>query len=175
MIDPSAILLGLSRALAIPDTAALVLAILSAPVCLWVALSDLRAMRIPNKAVALLFGIFVLVGPFLMPLPDYGWQLLHMPVLLLVGMVVNAAGLAGAGDAKFVAAAGPYLWLADLHALLVIFTATLLAAYATHRLAKHSGLRRLAPDWQSWSTGVKFPMGLALAGTLTIYLAIGAA
>lgn len=161
--------------LVIPDGAALALMLLSAPVCVWVALSDLRAMRIPNVAVYTLFGLFAVSGPFLMPLSDYGWQLAHMPVLLVLGIVINAAGLVGAGDAKFIAAAGPYFWVADLRALLVIFMAVLLAAYVTHRLAKHSPLQRLAPHWQSWSTGVKFPMGLALAGTLTMYLALGAA
>jgi prepilin peptidase CpaA len=38
----------------------------------------------------------------------------------------------------------------------------------------YSPLRRLAPDWQSWHTGKKFPMGLALGGTLAIYLSLGA-
>ncbi len=165
----------LSQAMAIPDTAALVLLIAAAPVCFYVAYSDLRAMRIPNWTVYALFGLFVVLGPFLMPLPQYGGQLLHMPILLIVGMVVNAAGLAGAGDAKFVAAAGPYLWAADLRVLIVIFMANLLAAFVSHRLAKYSGLRGLAPDWQSWTMGWKFPMGLSLAGSLLIYLALGAA
>lgn len=175
MNEVFSILTGLSRGLAIPDSAALALLLLSAPICLWVAVSDMRAMRIPNPAVYTLFGLFVIAGPLLMPLPVYGWQLLHMPVLLLVGIALNAAGLVGAGDAKFVAAAGPCLWVADLRPLLVIFMSVLLAAFVTHRIAKHSALRQLAPDWQSWSTGVKFPMGLALAGTLVIYLALGAA
>jgi prepilin peptidase CpaA len=173
-MEIAGLIAGLSRGMAVPETAALVLLILSAPICLWVAYSDLRAMRIPNMSVYALFGLFVVVGPFLMPLPDYGWQLLHMPILLVVGMIVNAAGLAGAGDAKFVAAAGPYLWAADLQVLIVIYTANLLAAFLSHRIAKYSGLRRLAPEWQSWSVGWKFPMGLSLAGTLMIYLALGA-
>lgn len=173
-MDVAAVIARLAQGVAMPDLAALVLLVLVAPVCLWVALSDLRAMRIPNQAVYLTFAIFALAGPFLMPLPTYGWQMLHMPVLLAVGIVINAAGLAGAGDAKFIAAAGPYLWVSDLRALIVIFMATVLAAFIAHRLAQHSPLRRLAPDWKSWSTGAKFPMGLGLAGTLVIYLALGA-
>ncbi|SDN48577.1 prepilin peptidase CpaA [Lutimaribacter pacificus] len=174
-MDLGALIAALSRGMAIPDIAALVLLLLAAPVCAWVAYTDLRAMRIRNVAVYTLFGLFVVAGPFLMPLSDYGWQLTHMPILLAAGIVVNAAGLAGAGDAKFVAAAGPYLWAADLQVLIVIFMANLLAAFVTHRAAKHSGLRRLAPDWASWSAGWKFPMGLSLSGTLLIYLALGAA
>jgi prepilin peptidase CpaA len=164
----------MSQAMAIPDTAALTLLIVTAPLCIYVAYSDLRAMRIPNWTVYALFGLFAVVGPLVMPLPQYGWQLLHMPILLMVGMVVNAAGLAGAGDAKFVAAAGPFLWAADLRVLIVIFMANLLAAFVSHRIAKHSGLRALAPGWQSWSMGWSFPMGLSLSGTLMIYLGMGA-
>ncbi|MCM2560607.1 prepilin peptidase [Lutimaribacter sp. EGI FJ00015] len=153
---------------------ALVLLVVAAPVCFYVAFSDLRSMRIPNWTVVMLFVLFAIFGPVLMPLPEYGWQLLHMPILLILGMVVNAVGLAGAGDAKFLAAAGPYLWVADLQVLIVIFAASLSAAYLSHRLAKYTALRALAPHWQSWSAGRKFPMGLPLAGTLVIYLALGA-
>ncbi|MBT25199.1 MAG: hypothetical protein CML60_02170, partial [Rhodobacteraceae bacterium] len=42
-----------------PQTAALVLFVLSLPVCVWVAWSDMKAMRIPNKAVLALMVIFV--------------------------------------------------------------------------------------------------------------------
>ncbi len=165
---------ALTRGMAIPDLAAMVLLVLAAPVCAWVAYTDLRFMRIRNAAVYTLFGLFVVAGPFLMPLSDYGWQLAHMPILLALGVAMNAAGLVGAGDAKFVAAAGPYLWAADMRMLILIFMANLIAAFVTHRLAKHSSLRRLAPEWQSWSAGWKFPMGLSLAGTLLIYLTLGA-
>ena len=165
---------GLARDMVIPDRPALVFAILAAPICLWVAYSDLRAMRIPNPAVYSLFGLFVLVGPVVLPLGDYLWQLLHMPVLLVLGIAINAARLVGAGDAKFLAAAGPYLWLGDLRALFLIFLTTLLAGFIAHRLARHSPLRRLAPGWRSWSVGTKFPMGFPLAATLMIYLVLGA-
>jgi len=52
--------------------------------------------------------------------------------------------------------------------------AVLLAAVLTHRIAKHTPLRRLAPDWVSWSPAKKFPMGLALGATLAVYLMLGA-
>ena len=54
----------------------------------------------------------------------------------------------------------------------MIFMANLLAAYLAHRLAKHSPLRALAPEWASGDAGAKFPMGLPLASSLMIYLAI---
>ena len=109
-----------------------------------------------------------------MPWQVFLWQLSHMVIVLLVGIVLNAAGAMGAGDAKFAAAAAPFVVLGDLRMLIALYMANLLAAYATHRLAKHTPLRKLAPDWKSWSVGSDFPMGLSLGATLAIYLILSA-
>lgn len=144
------------------------------PICVWAAMSDLRAMRIPNKAVMALAGVFIVVGLIAVPLAEYPWRLAQLVVVLMIGIVMNAAGMIGAGDAKFAAAAAPFIALGDLRLLLALFAANLLAAFTTHRLAKHSPLRRLAPDWESWNRGWEFPMGLSLGGTLAIYILLGA-
>ena len=73
------------------------------PICIWAAWNDLRAMKIPNKAVIALALVFVLLGLFVMPWPDYLWRLAQLVVVLLVGIVLNATGAMGAGDAKFAA------------------------------------------------------------------------
>lgn len=145
------------------------------PVCLYVCFTDLREMRITNQAVLVLAALFVVIGPFLLPLPDYGWRLAHLVVVLVIGFLLNAGGAIGAGDAKFAAAAAPFVALGDMRILLAIFAANLLAAFFTHRLVKYTPLRRIAPHWKSWEMGWKFPMGLSLGGTLAIYLALGAA
>ncbi len=144
------------------------------PICLWVAWSDLRVMKIPNLAVLALAAVFVVIGLIALPLDQYPWRLLQLGIVLLVGIVMNAAGLIGAGDAKFAAAAAPFIALGDLRLLCVILAANLLAGFTAHRIAKYTALRRLAPDWESWSRGKKFPMGLCLGGTLGIYLVLGA-
>lgn len=159
----------------ITSTAALWFLPFVVPVCLWVIWSDLSAMRIPNLAVVALAGIFVLVGLVALPLADYPWRLLHLVVVLVAGIAVNAAGLVGAGDAKFAAAAAPFVALGDLPLVCIAFAACLLAAFVSHRIAKHTALRRMAPDWKSWSRGKKFPMGFALGGTLALYLGLGVA
>lgn len=157
----------------ITSLSALVLAIPAIPLSFFTCWSDLRGMRIPNGTVLLLAGAFVILAPFVMPFDTYLWRLLQLVVMLLLGIVANGAGLVGAGDAKFAAAAAPYVALGDLRLLLALFAANVLAAFATHRLAKHTPLRRLAPDWESWTRGRDFPMGLALGGTLSIYLVLG--
>lgn len=144
------------------------------PVCLYVCWSDMRAMKIPNSAVLALTAVFLVVGLIALPLSDYPWRLVQLVVVLLAGIVMNATGLVGAGDAKFAAAAAPFIHPGDFLFLMVLLAATLLAAFAAHRLAKYTALRRMAPGWQSWETGSDFPMGLALGGTLALYLALGA-
>ncbi|VAW04070.1 Type IV prepilin peptidase TadV/CpaA [hydrothermal vent metagenome] len=144
------------------------------PICYWVALTDLREMKITNKAVLTLTAVFLIIGLIALPsFADYGWRLVHLVVVLVIGIAFNAAGLIGAGDAKFAAAAAPFILLSDMPSLSLIFAANLLASFATHRMAKHSPLRRLAPDWKSWSSGNKFPMGISLGGTLAIYMVLG--
>lgn len=144
------------------------------PICFYVAFTDLRDMRITNQAVLALAAVFLIVGLFALPLPVYGTRIIQMLAILLLGIVLNAAGAVGAGDAKFAAAAAPYIAAGDLRLLLALFAANLLAAFVTHRLAKYTALRRIAPGWTSWDRGWDFPMGLSLGGTLAIYLLLGA-
>ena len=145
------------------------------PICLYVAFTDLREMKITNQAVMALAVVFVCVGLFVFPFQVYLWALAQLVIVLVVGIVLNAGGVMGAGDAKFLSAAAPYIALGDLNVLLPLFAAVLLAAYGAHRLAKATALRQLAPHWDSWEQGRKFPMGFALGPSLALYLALSAA
>lgn len=144
------------------------------PLCLYVAFTDMKQMRITNQAVVLLGLIFLVLGLFALPFETYLWRLMSLIIVLALGILLNAAGVMGAGDAKFAAAAAPYIALGDLRLLMALFMAVLLAAAATHRAVKYSPLRRLAPEWQSWQETKKFPMGLALGTALALYLILGA-
>ena len=159
--------------MAIPAAQALWFLPFVLPICFYVAFTDLAYMRITNPAVVLLALIFALVGLFLMPFQDYLWRLAALVIVLVCGIVLNAAGAMGAGDAKFAAAAAPYVALGDLRVLLMLFMATVLASAVVHRGVKYTPLRRLAPHWKSWEQGKKFPMGLALGPALAIYLILG--
>lgn len=143
------------------------------PLCLYVVYTDVSRMKITNTANLALAGVFVVIGLIALPFDVYIWRLLSLGIVLIVGIILNAAGLMGAGDSKFIAAAAPYIALGDLRLLMWLFTATLLASFVTHRTAKYTPLRKLAPNWTSWDQGKKFPMGLALGSTLAIYLVLG--
>ena len=137
---------------------------LALPICVYVAFSDMRDMRIPNQAVLALFVVYALVGLIALPLDVYAWRYVNLIVVLIAGIALNAGGLMGAGDAKFAAAAAPFIHVGDLRFLFVLFAATVLAAFVAHRI--------IAPHWASW-TNPKFPLGLALGGVLALYLGLG--
>ena len=145
------------------------------PLCLYVAYTDLSRMKITNPTVVAMAAIFAVMGPFLYPFDAYLWQLAHLGIVLVAGIILNAAGAMGAGDAKFLAAAAPYVAVGDVQVLMALFAAILLAAYTVHTIAKRTKLRDLAPNWTSWSQeGRRFPMGFALGPTLAIYLGLAA-
>ena len=143
------------------------------PICLYVAYSDMKGMIIPNKAVYALFATFIIVGFFLFPTTsDYLWRFAHFGIILALGILLNAIGVLGAGDAKFMAAAAPMVAVSDLGFLLIVFACCLLVGYGLHRIAKNSFLRRMTPEWKSWDSGRRFPMGFPLAMTLVAYLVL---
>lgn len=145
------------------------------PICLYVAYTDLARMKITNKAVLALGAVYCLIGPFVLPaLETYLWGFANFAVVLVVGFALNAAGTMGAGDAKFLAFAAPYVNVQDASPLLTIFICILLAAVVTHRAVRASKLKNLAPGWVSWEQGKRFPMGLALGPTLAVYLCLTA-
>lgn len=159
----------------IPAFAALCFLPFVLPLCLYTVFTDMRDMRIKNHAVVALFAVYAVIGLFVLPLDIYLWRYVALIVVLVLGIVFNMAGVLGAGDAKFAAAAAPLIWPGDAALVMLLFAANLLAAFCAHRLAKHTRLRDIAPHWKSWVTGSKFPMGMALGGTLAIYLTLGAA
>ena len=157
-----------------PATAALAFLAPVTAICVWVAWSDLSRMKIPNLAVLALLLTFALIGPFVLPLGDWGWRWVHFAVLLVIGMVLNAIGAMGAGDAKFIAAAAPFVAAGDAVTVLLILSACAVLGFVLHRAAMHSALARAVPHWESWSTGRRFPFGFPLAAALVLYLALAA-
>jgi prepilin peptidase CpaA len=139
---------------------------------IWVAWSDMKFMKIPNKAVLAMFAAYLVIGPVALPLDQWLWGWALGAVVLLVGFLATAAGLIGAGDAKYAAGMAPFLIGADWRAIIALYAACLLGAFAAHRLlGVIPAFRRAAADWESWAHK-DFPMGLALAGTIIFYFSL---
>ncbi len=160
--------------MALSQSAAIWLLIVAFPISVYVMISDLRSMRIPNLAVLALMLGFGIVGFFVFDLVQYLWQWTHFVVVLAVCVALYALKVLGAGDAKFTAAAAPFFMTADLGMVLFLFPACIFGGFFAHRIAKNSPLQRLAPEWESWKDKQRFPMGFPLGLTLIFYLAIAA-
>ncbi|AHM04243.1 Type IV prepilin peptidase TadV/CpaA [Roseibacterium elongatum DSM 19469] len=147
---------------------------LALPICIWVALSDLREMRIPNVAVLSLTAVFLGAGLIVLPMDAYLMRLAQLGIVLVAGFIITSLGLAGAGDSKFAAAMAPFIAPGDYLFFLMLFSLVLIGSWVTHRGAgRVPAVRRATADWASWDRGKLFPMGVALAGALVIYLALG--
>ncbi len=144
-------------------------------ICVWVAWSDMATMKIPNKAVIALALVWLVIGGALVVAQMMGWRMWGWGfalagMTLLAGFIANAAGLIGAGDAKFGAVMAPFFVGADPRLVMALMAACLLGAFVAHRLARMIvPFRATVPGWASWSSK-KFPMGLTLAGMLGFYL-----
>lgn len=141
------------------------------PIALWVSYTDMKWMKIPNKAVMATVAVFAIVGLIALPFEEYLWRWLHLLVILVAGFVAASIGLMGAGDAKFAAAMAPFIALSDVGTFCFLFAAALIGAFVTHRLARSiPAVINALPDWESWHRKKDFPMGLALGPSLAIYL-----
>ena len=159
--------------LSISATTALWFAPFVIPICLYVCWTDMARMKIPNHAVLALIGVFLVIGLIAVPLAEYPWRLLAGVVVLIVGFLLNAGGLLGAGDAKFAAAGAPFIAPLDYGIFFILLACVTLAAFVTHRGAMKAGLNNLVPNWESWAREAEFPFGLGLGGGLAVYMVLG--
>ena len=154
----------------LPPLSALALLPFAIAIGIWVAWSDMKFMKIPNKSVMAMAAVWLVVGVIAVPFPLWLWGWVLGAAVLAVGFIANAAGLIGAGDAKFAAAMAPVFIQADLGLALPLFAACILGAFVAHRAARMvPAIRSATTDWASW-THKDFPMGLALSGSLIFYL-----
>ncbi|MCH2077690.1 MAG: prepilin peptidase [Pseudomonadota bacterium] len=157
-----------------PDGAALTFLIVMVPVWFYMAWYDMARLKILNGLVLFVFGVFLVLGPFVLPWPLYFGQILQALIVLAIMLVLYMAGAMGGGDAKFIAAAAPYFMREDLILVVILFSACGLAAFVAHRLSLIAGADRSVPLWQSWRSGKRFPLGYALGGVVSFYLALAA-
>ena len=143
------------------------------PICLFAAWSDLKDMIIPNWVALALVAAFCLLGVMFLPFEDVLWRLLAGFLVLVAGFVLNALGLIGGGDVKFLSGLVPFVATADIAPFLMIMSASMLVTLAAHRIAARiPAIRRATPDWESWRAGRKFPMGISIAVAGIVYLAL---
>ena len=83
------------------------------PLAIYISWNDMATMKITNRSVYVVVAAYAVLGPLAFGLEMYLWQWLHLPVLLAICILLWMARVMGAGDAKLIAAMGPYFVLAD--------------------------------------------------------------
>ena len=142
------------------------------PIVAWVIWTDLATMKIPNRAVMALVGVYAVVGVLTLPLPVFAWSWLNLAVVLVAGFLLSLTGGFGAGDAKFAAAMAPFIAPADAILVMMLLSALAIGTFIGHRIARQvPAVRAATPGWVSWERR-DFPFGIALAPTLIAYLAL---
>lgn len=153
-------------------TVAIGLLILCSPICLHVALTDLRSMEIENYDVLAILGIFVFVVPFLIPLGEWAYRLAWVAPVLTGVFALTLLGAMGAGDAKFIAAMTPYAAGPEAPGLVLVVAVMTLVLIPLHRIFRAvPALRPGVSHWASWEHH-GFPMGLVLGPSLLVFLAL---
>jgi len=132
------------------------------PIVAWVIWTDLATMKIPNKAVLALVGVYAV----------FAWSWVNLAVMLVAGFLLSMTRGFGAGDAKFAAAMAPFIMPADLVLYMMLLSALAIGTFIGHRLARQvPAVRAATPGWISWERR-DFPFGIALAPSLIAYLAL---
>lgn len=159
----------------IQSSASMFLLLVALPICLWVMYTDLKDMKILNKAVLALLLSYAVVGPFVLDLNEYLWRYAQFGVVLVIGFLLSLTGSFGAGDAKFAAVMALFVAFPDSGKFMMLLSVMVLIAFVVHRIARLMPMiRQATPGWVSWDAK-KFPMGTALGSSLAAYLALGAA
>jgi prepilin peptidase CpaA len=151
---------------------AIVFLLLTFPFCIYATWTDLKFLKIPNIVPVSMLLVFLITGPLVLPLPEYGLSLLYAFIALCISLVVFAAGLVPGGDLKYTCAILPFVDTGELISFALFVSLCSILAVITHLLFGWVGL---APkDWASWQKGGwkrRFPVGFALSGGLLTYLA----
>ncbi len=146
------------------------------PLMVLTAYFDLKVLKIPNWLVLAVLAVFLVCGPWGLPLDTFGWRILQGVIVLVIGFGLFAAGAIGGGDAKMAAALAPFILASDIVFVLITYAVVTLVLLAVLRLvmqlARHNETGWLAIDQMNKPARERvFPMGLIFAITVGIYLA----
>ena len=139
------------------------------PLLSWAIWLDLTALCIPNWLVGGVLGVFLVAGLVALPLDLFAWRLGQGVLLLAIGFGLFSVGVLGGGDAKLVAALAPFVPWVDVGHVMALFAiiaiVTLMLFVLTRRVVRnrHTG-------WDALDQDVNFPMALAIAPTMILYL-----
>lgn len=160
----------------ITPTGALILLVPALPIALWATYSDMKTLKIPNKAVLALAAVWPLLGWIAVPTwTAWAWGFAFLVLGFVIGYLAFALFNFPGGDAKYAAAMSPIFVGADWVFVLQLVLGCMLGATILHQVVRLIPVvRRMAPDWESWKHWRMVPFGLALSAMLLFYLGAAA-
>ncbi len=138
--------------------------VILSPVLAWMAVSDFSQMRIPNRLVLAMLGVFALSAPVFLSLDEALWRMALAAAVFAVGFAAFIAGIFAGGDVKALAALQLFIPFGrePQSLYMLTFSAAMLTGILLMVL-----LRRIAghPDspFVSLSVARGFPMGISIA------------
>jgi prepilin peptidase CpaA len=152
-------------------TDAMILLIPVLPIAIWAAFSDLKRMKIPNKAVIAMAAVWPLLGWYVVPWQPWLWGFAIMAIVFIAGFLLYLTGTFGAGDAKYAAAMSGMFVGGNIGEILLIVLLCMVGSLAFHRLLRSLPfVRNATPDWESWTRRRYLPFGLTLSAIVLFYL-----
>ncbi len=132
-----------------------------APILIWVALSDLRRLVIPNWASLSAIAIFLVVAPGL------GWDEAAVRLAVSTGVFILGVGLwlvrlVGAGDVKLMAALLLLIPSTELPGFPVLFAAMTLISVIAITALRRARIPSLS-NWRSMQEAHALPLGVAIS------------
>ena len=156
----------------ITSTGALILLVPVLPIAIWAATSDMKRMKIPNRAVLAMAAVWPLLGWLAVTTwTAWFWGFAIMAIVLVALYLLYTTGTFGAGDAKYAAAMSGMFVGTPIAWLLLLVASSMIGALVLHRTLRGiPAIRRMTPEWESWEQRRYFPFGLALSGIVIFYL-----
>ena len=154
-------------------TAAVVFFVALAGPCLYAAWSDLRRMTIPNTVVLACLGLYVVLGPMVLPFEAFLWRFVPALPVLVAGFRLHLTCQFGAGDAKFATVLVLFVAPHELTTVIWIYAIlSLLSVGVLFAIRRAAPAMAAASSMKSLNSGRAFPLGLPLALTIMVYLAL---
>jgi prepilin peptidase CpaA len=127
------------------------------------AVSDLRALRIPNLHVLAVLCVFAICAPFLPSWSELALRLTAAALAFAAGFVLFALRMLGGGDVKMMAAVFLLVPASDNLLFLQFFSVALLMVSVGMMILQRlpAGVR---PAWQSARLQGHVPVAVAIAG-----------
>ena len=144
-----------------PDAVSLLGLAAIAPLLMYAGYSDLRSLRIPNWISLAMLVVFAALVPFLAG-PEIMMRGSVAGIVFVIGFVLFALNMLGAGDVKLLAALFLFVPSSHIQVFLIAFSPALLCGVALICAVRWRPHPRVA-GWASVTTPGVFPMGISIA------------